>query len=288
MPLLRPALAFALALLAALPSPARAAESYDSCKYEITSLPAVLSSQGTWCLKTDLSSSLDSGAAIVIGANNVTLDCNHFKVGGLSAGTATQAIGIGAQSRSNLAVRHCNVRGFRIGLYTSAVASPTVEDNVFEYSTFAGIYMTGGDNTTVRRNRVMNIGESTAPDVPGAVGIYVEYLADIVDNVVSGVRAPGPGDQYAIGIHTVNASSTVIGNRVRLLAPSGAGIATGIRNEWSWRSATVGNIVDLNGQAGGVGIFCDAGNGMARDNTLLGTAQPVFGCQEMGNFADPN
>jgi hypothetical protein len=27
---------------------------------------------------------------------------------------------------------------------------------------------------------------------------------------------------------------------------------------------------------------------MARDNTLLGTAQPVFGCQEMGNFADPN
>src|SRR6187402_2679224 len=51
-------LAFALALSAAAPGTALAAHSYDGCKYTITTLPAVLTTQGTWCLKGDLATGI--------------------------------------------------------------------------------------------------------------------------------------------------------------------------------------------------------------------------------------
>ena len=48
-------------------------------------------------------------AALQVTSNNVTLDCNHFKLGGLPAGAGTLAIGI-ASYRDNVTVRHCHVR----------------------------------------------------------------------------------------------------------------------------------------------------------------------------------
>src|SRR5207342_2748301 len=101
-------------LLALLLSPglAKAAESYDNCSGTIVSLPATISTQGTWCLKQDLATAITSGAAITINTNNVTIDCNNFKLGGLAAGLGTSAVGIYASGRQNTKVRHCNIRGF--------------------------------------------------------------------------------------------------------------------------------------------------------------------------------
>ena len=48
-------LALPTLLLAALAAPAHAAESYDSCTGTISTLPATLTTQGTWCLQGDLS-----------------------------------------------------------------------------------------------------------------------------------------------------------------------------------------------------------------------------------------
>ena len=85
-----------LAVIACLlgPRDVRAAESYDNCSGFVTSLPAVITTQGTWCLTADLATAMTSGVAITIATNNVTIDCNNFKLGGLSAGVDTTTIGI--------------------------------------------------------------------------------------------------------------------------------------------------------------------------------------------------
>jgi hypothetical protein len=62
----------ALVLLAAAASPALAAESYDNCTGFIDPLPAVITTQGTWCLRKDLRTAVASGHAITIATNNVT------------------------------------------------------------------------------------------------------------------------------------------------------------------------------------------------------------------------
>src|SRR5690554_5554987 len=77
----------------------------------IDSIPAVISSQGVYCLKKHVSGALASGAAISVNTNNVTIDCNEFKIGNLAAGPATQATGISASGRNNVTVRNCGIRG---------------------------------------------------------------------------------------------------------------------------------------------------------------------------------
>src|SRR5262245_20959189 len=73
-------------LLSLFVLPAVAAESYDACAGFIDTVPTTISTQGVWCLRKDLATAVSNGAAISIEANNVTIDCNGFKLGGLAAG----------------------------------------------------------------------------------------------------------------------------------------------------------------------------------------------------------
>src|SRR5690606_30008425 len=82
-PMLRILSIVLLGLLWLAPAPATAADSFDSCTGYIDSLPATISSQGVWCLRGHLSTGISSGDAISINTNNVTIDCNDFKLGGL-------------------------------------------------------------------------------------------------------------------------------------------------------------------------------------------------------------
>ena len=82
----------------------------------ITAIPATISTQGVYCLKQHESAALASGAAITINVNNVTLDCNEFKIGNLAAGSGTNATGVQASGRINVTVRNCGIRGFRTGV----------------------------------------------------------------------------------------------------------------------------------------------------------------------------
>src|SRR4249920_3646904 len=88
-------------LLVVAPAVSHAAESYDNCTGYIDALPAVIASQGTWCMRHDLTTSISSGNAISVLTNNVTIDCNDFKLGGLAAGAGTTAAGIYAPNRQN-------------------------------------------------------------------------------------------------------------------------------------------------------------------------------------------
>ena len=116
----------ALLLVLAAPSPASAGESYDNCSGFIDSIPATITTQGVWCLRGDLSTAVGSGNAISVATNNVTIDCNQFKLGGLAAGPTSQAYGIFSE-RANTTVRNCNVRGFYAGIYVGSSGGNLLE-----------------------------------------------------------------------------------------------------------------------------------------------------------------
>src|SRR5438128_9796041 len=65
----------------------------------ITTLPTVITVQGIYCFTGHLSTAITTGNAIDIQTNNVILDLNGFKLGGLAAGPGTFAIGIFALDR---------------------------------------------------------------------------------------------------------------------------------------------------------------------------------------------
>ena len=62
------------ACVAASSSSAFAAESYDSCNGFIDTVPKVITTQGTWCLRHDVATSQTPIIAIDIQPSNVTID----------------------------------------------------------------------------------------------------------------------------------------------------------------------------------------------------------------------
>src|SRR5688572_6057109 len=133
---------------------ARAARSYDACTGYIDSLPATISTSGHWCLRKDLATGITQGTAITVAANNVTLDCNDFKLVGVTAGPNTLTHGIVASGRANTTVRNCVVRGFLVGLQLTGNGH-VVEDNLLDANTDHGIWITG-DDALIRRNRILD------------------------------------------------------------------------------------------------------------------------------------
>src|SRR5688572_18530592 len=153
------------------PLSAQAAESYDNCTGYITTVPTTITTQGTWCLKNDVSTAIGSGAAITVGVNNVTLDCNNFKLGGLGAGTGTLVKGIHAKDRVGVTVRHCNIRGFHYGVLFEGGAGHVVENSAFLGNTFAGTSATTVDNVIIRDNVFTDTGGSTVTSWPNPVQV---------------------------------------------------------------------------------------------------------------------
>ena len=275
-------LLLALALLLGAPRAAQAAEGYDNCTGYITSIPAVISTQGTWCLKQDVQTAMTSGDAITIATNNVTIDCNDFKVGGLAGGVGTLALGIYAQDHQNATVRHCNIRGFYVGIYFPDTASSghVIEDNRFDGNTYVGIYVFG-DGSVVRRNRVFETGATTQK--ANAFGIVSVYSTDVRDNTVSGVTATSGGNGSAIGIYTnSNSGGRIIGNGVRGLIKAGTGSTYGIYNLASARLTMRKNDVVGDASTGSYGLLCADSNSSARDNTVSQFVGSLLNCSNDG------
>lgn len=195
----------------AIALPARATPSHDGCTGFIDSVPTTITAQGTWCLRRHLSTSISSGAAISIIANNVSIDCRGFKLGGLAAGYASFAYGIHAMGQQNISVRNCQLRGFYSGIALHSSHGSLVEDNRLDNNLAVGISLVG-ENNLVRRNRIYDTG--------GAAGrrwaYGIDAQADIIDNTVSGLFADAAGGDL-IGIRAGGFGTQVRGNAVSRL-----------------------------------------------------------------------
>ncbi len=262
---------------------ARAAKGYDNCNGFIDALPAAISTQGVWCLRHDLATNIASGNVISISANNVTIDCNDFKVGGLAAGNRSQAIGIRAYGRQNTAIRHCNIRGFNFGIYLDGGAGNLVEDNRLDNNLIGGIYVDGQYNR-VRRNAVYDTGGFVAGTGSGGTFAWgIDAAADIVDNVVDGVFTAGTTNTV-IGIRASGAGMQASNNQISGLALNGGGTAFGIAAVAGIPYQTfVGNrVAAASASTNGSGIHGNDSSFCAR-NTVSGFAVGMDACSDDGD-----
>lgn len=265
---------------------AHAGETNHTCTGYISSAPATISTQGVWCVRGNLSTSIATGNAITIDANNVTLDCNGYKIGGLAAGDSSEANGVYAYNRKNATVRNCNIRGYFYGIFLASGSGTQdfgggylVEDNRLDNNLRTGIYISGSNNL-VRNNRVFDTGG--APDQVYAEGI--DASADVIDNIVAGVLAlgyTGVGNGYPRGIAISGAGHLAKGNVIRDLVTSGSGSAWGIQAP-SPGSRVSGNHVHAANGTAGSGIraydelaFCD-------NNTISGFVTAIEDCVDAG------
>jgi hypothetical protein len=274
--------------LAGAAPPAWAAESYDGCVGFIDSVPAVITTQGVWCLRNDIATSNSGISAIDIQTSNVTIDCNGFKLGGLAAGPGTFSAGIYAYGTlSNITVRHCTIRGFRSGIAIYANDPGTghlVEDNRLEQIRSQGIYVIG-HGSIVRRNTVVNTGGAPGLDRAQAIAV----LGDAIDNVVDGVFGAddvanfSPSGLYSGGVGGINGVGFLVqGNRIRNLVPKGTGEARGLElagYAQSVRDNTVSQLTSTTGK----GVYCSLGSeDVLRDNIVRNYTQGLFGgCQNL-------
>jgi hypothetical protein len=281
--------AVALVMLALAGSgAARAAESYDGCTNFVTSVPMTISTPGTWCFTGNLATAA-AGEAVTIAADDVTLDCNGFKLDGTSRTQTTNAIGIRAGDVSGITVRHCHVRGFSAGIVLAPpqdqgqTGRHLVEDNLVDRCTEQAILVVG-DNSVVRRNRVL---KTNSVAQTGAFGITAYGIVDVLDNVVSDVHAlDTTAGGLWIGSHT---GGSIRGNLVRGVSRSGVhGGIFGLYLGYSGERKTIrDNTFVGDGLASSTGISCESPSNHAKGNTILGFATGRAGCRDDGNIIRP-
>jgi hypothetical protein len=264
----------ALLLVASLPSPATAAESYDGCSGYVDALPAVVSSAGTWCLRKDLGTAIRSGTALSITANNVTLDCNGFKVGGLAGGSTSTATGI-SSSASATTIRGCSVRGFATGIHASGFGA-MIDGNRIEGALALGILM-AGDGAVARRNRLLDIGGLAGAAT--AIGSSGADRVEIADNRVDGLSSLDDG---VWGIAVSDGTGHVINdNTVRGLVAGASASAVGV--SLAGADAIVADNQLESPVAAGTAFECADSYHLIRDNSVLGFATQFGGeCVDHG------
>jgi hypothetical protein len=255
------------------------AESFDTCQGYIETVPTVITTQGIWCLRGDVSTAITSGAAITVASNNVTINCNDYKLGGLAGGSVTAATGIATNGRMNTRVRNCNIRGFRRGVDLVGDGHSVV-DSRFDHNTSAAIRVVGNGNEVLR---------NSVRDTGGAPGIVAGIIADGV-GVVEGNRifvVASSGTHEAYGIQTSLSTGSVSGNVVASVVggPDGSfGIASVLSPN---RVAFRGNDITFDhGPVAGAALKCRGG--VAKDNILFGHANSMSACVDgRGNVFEP-
>ena len=280
--MLRPILGLLLA--AAVTPCAQAAQSYDNCAGVITSLPATISTQGTWCLKDNLITGITTGNAITIATNNVTIDCNDFKVGGLPAGDATNAVGIYSSDKLNTTIRNCGIRGFMHGIFLAGdkTSGTLVENNRLDQNTYRAIEIHGGGHV-VRNNRIVDTGGR--PNATNSVGIQVTGTESLIaDNLISGLTVTN-ANGVLVGINALGGTSEVSRNLISGIIPGQGNAVRAITVGASRANAIRSNTVLSNPGVNGYAVTAGTSN-ICTDNKIIGYSSSfVGGCSNGGGNA---
>ena len=250
----------------------------------ITSLPYTIATQGIYCLTGNLSTSIGSGSAIDIQTNNVTLDLNGYKLGGLGAGDGTQANGIVAFSRKNITIKNGIVRGFNVGIFLNAPPPYTsssghvVKGILADQNTSVGIQVVGVGNT-VSNDTVVDTGGSTVTNT--AIGIRVVGSgAKLAANTISTTSAKSTATAYGIYLNTANYSLVQNNTVTDTASESGSSFAIYVDN-------STGVFLRNNNLANaGAGLVFGASSGKYFNNLTFDVTTPFVGGTAIGSNND--
>ncbi len=231
---------FVFGSMAILPR-AAGADVITDCTRVIRFLPVTINHPGIYCLESNASTSITTGAAITVNANDVTIDFKGHKIDGSAAGAGTLTLGVSAVNRRGLTVRNGRIRGFFQGVQTTGTGT-VIEDLALDSNTNIGIYC-DGTACTVRRNNIWSTGGAVlpSPGVDSSFGIanysdggqtYENTVSSFLNlanqfpiaiqvglgtgSIVRSNRVIGPGSGQGIGISVANLGSAVLiaGNEI--------------------------------------------------------------------------
>ncbi len=192
----------------------------------ITTIPMVITVQGVYCLKSNLTTNITFGNAIEIQTNNVTIDFNNFKLGGLAAGPVTEAYGVYAEERQNITLRNGNIRGFYRGIHLDSTDSNytndgghVIENSRFDRNTYAAMWIEGSGNI-IRGNQISKTGGIGTAN-PFAYGIITYGPGvEVINNKIDGTLSDAFGDAFGIYVRFAD-SPFVMQNRISRTEHSG-------------------------------------------------------------------
>jgi parallel beta-helix repeat protein len=264
-------MAIAVLMAGAAMAPSASADETTFCNVYITTLPYTISTQGHYCFNRNLSTAITSGNAITIASDFVVLDLNNFKLGGGSAGTGTDAVGVYASNRSNLTVRNGNIRGFAFGIALEGTTDTgaqnvVVENNAVDGNLKAGIIVAGRGGL-VRNNLVSNTGGSTSA---------TPYCGGIAAGISQAAT------QCTVFAHSGDVVSNTVSNTA---SPVGA---AGILFFSTTSSSAIDNVVrDVDSPTDARGIEGDSGEIACKGNLVQGATLPYLGCTLVGTTNYP-
>ncbi len=181
----------------------------------IAAVPVVITLPGVYCFTKSFVTSATAGNIIDIQANNVVLDMNGHRLGGLAAGLGTATIGIYAIDRQNITIKNGTIRGFAFAIRflqsSAASLGHVIEDVRADQNTYMGIYV-NGSGTIVRNCQVAATGGTTLYGL-SSYGIFVNGNgARVLNNDVDVVASAGSLLGY--GIYMSTAGGLAVDNRI--------------------------------------------------------------------------
>jgi hypothetical protein len=190
---------------------------------EIGALPFRVTESGTYRLAADLTHGGDSGAAVLIEADDVVIDLDGHTLTG-SNHTSTAAVGVLAADRQHVVIRDGTVTGFYFGIDLRASAGMprrsvghVVTNVTANGNTYFGIRVVGA-SSRIQRCHVLDTGGSTREGHTIPIGIRLvgerNVLCDCcVRNLHLARHADGRGEM--VGVHFDDAIGGVMdGNRI--------------------------------------------------------------------------
>lgn len=158
----------------------------------ITTLPATITSPGSYILTGNHSLSLEYGAAIQVQSRDVTIDLGGFTITNSGVSADTTAVGVLGWN-DGLTVRNGTVKGFYAGVYTKNPSNAPLGGHhimlVEAESCLGAGFMIDGSGCVVRGCTVTTQGRSTVGSTPGCLysfGIVVNHSANalLIDNTI--------------------------------------------------------------------------------------------------------
>lgn len=204
-------LTFAVPFLASVPAGAQTCTT-------ISSVPYTVRQSGSYCLSGPLQTSIASGEAISVQADNVTIDLRGFTLEG-TAGISTLARGVYSWNRRGITVRNGTIAGFFHGILLDNNNLDLSRDHVVEKvlvrdCTYTGIQMEGV-GMILRDSTVRDIGGPTGHHPNGVIacengnGGSIQVLNVVVDHIFGVTDGQSP-DGMMLECNTTIA----IGNRI--------------------------------------------------------------------------
>ncbi|MCA9026029.1 MAG: right-handed parallel beta-helix repeat-containing protein [Planctomycetaceae bacterium] len=176
---------------------------------EIADLPIVITAPGRYVVVQDLSYSAESGAAVSIEADHVTIDLNgHVLIG--SGKSDTTAIGVRAVDRKQFTISNGTIQGFYFGIdinspdrVNSRSREHVISGMTLDANTYFGIRLVGADsrieNCHIRSTGGSSLSRHTIPHGVRLVGERNLLKDCCIDDLHLKRFADGRGE--IVGVH---------------------------------------------------------------------------------------